>query len=82
MSHLIEAMMLKAETLYVSVSIMDKYLINWSSLNKKAPCLVSLGVTSIMIAAKLEEAKKCTFKKLSKVMEERHNIKVDRSAFR
>ena len=74
--------MLKAETLYVSVSIMDKYLINLSSLNKKAPCLVSLGVTAIMIAAKLEEAKKCTFKKLSKVMEEQHKIKVDRSAFR
>ena len=69
-SQLSDAMKYKTETLYVAVSIMDRYLINMISINEKAPCLVTLGVVVLMIAAKLEDAKKVSVRKLSQILEE------------
>ena len=70
MKHLSEAMLFRTETLYVAVSIMDRYLINLIAKDKKGPCLVTLGVTCLMIAAKLENAKRASYRELAKVLEE------------
>ena len=50
-------MNLSFEALYIAVSIMDKYLINLSSMGKRAPCLVTLGTVAVMLSAKLEQKK-------------------------
>ena len=82
MSHMNEAMGFKADTLYVSASIMDKYLINLSSRNKKAPCLVTLAITCVMIAAKLESSDHVSFSRMSKFLDKHHGIKIFRKSFR
>lgn len=43
------------ETLYLAVSIADRYLVNLAVAKEKAPCLVTLSVTCLLIAAKIEE---------------------------
>lgn len=44
----------KLETLYLSVSLADRYLVNIAVQGKPAPCLITLAVVCVLIAAKLE----------------------------
>ena len=44
----------KIDTLFLAVSIADRYLVNMAVEGQKAPCLVTLGVTCLLMAAKLE----------------------------
>lgn len=44
----------KIETLYLAVSIADRYLVNIAVQGKAAPNLISLAVVSILMAAKME----------------------------
>ena len=44
----------KKETYYLAVSIADRYLVYVVVSEKEAPCLVTLAVTCILMAAKLE----------------------------
>ena len=44
----------KIETLYLAVSIADRYLVNIAVQCKEAPCLITLAVVSLLMAAKLE----------------------------
>ena len=44
----------KLDTLFLAVSIADRYLLHLANRSTEAPCLVLLGVTSMMLAAKLE----------------------------
>ena len=43
----------KPETLFLAVSIADRYLINIAVERKTAPCLITLAVVCILMAAKL-----------------------------
>ena len=45
----------KIETLYLAVSIADRYLSKLSELNQSVPNLVSLATICILIAAKIEQ---------------------------
>ena len=54
MKKLNDAMGYKLETLFKAVSVVDRYLIHLSLLRRKAPCLVTVGFTCLMIGAKLE----------------------------
>ena len=45
----------RIETLYLAVSIADRYLKQLSLAGKEEPCLISLAVICTLIAAKLEE---------------------------
>ena len=45
----------KIDTLFLAVSIADRYLVNMAVEGQKAPCLVTLGVTCLLMAAKLEQ---------------------------
>jgi len=44
----------KLETVFLAVSIADRYLLHLANRSSGAPCLVLLGVTCMMLAAKLE----------------------------
>ena len=44
----------KIETLYLAVSLADRYLVNITFSELQMPSLVTLAVTCIFIAAKLE----------------------------
>ena len=81
MSKLNDAMNYKPETLYTSVNIMDRYLINISSQGQNAQCLVNLGVTCLMIAAKLGSGKKISFSKMIRTLNRQFNITVAKSNF-
>ena len=81
MSHMSDGMSFRIETLYVAVSIVDRYLINLISLDKKAPCLVTLGVVSMLIAAKLGNSKIASFRKLSNFLVENHGIVIHKKDF-
>ena len=43
----------RKETLFLAVSLADRFLINLTVHQIKAPCLVDLAVTCLLIAAKL-----------------------------
>lgn len=43
------------ETLFLAVSIADRYLIYLSVTNHEAPCLVNLAATCLLISAKLNQ---------------------------
>ena len=47
----------KLETFYLSVSIADHYLMKLAKTKKKAPCLATLGLACLFLAAKLEQPK-------------------------
>ena len=49
------------ETFYLAVSIADRYLVNLTLKEENAPCLVTLGVTSLLLAAKIEQHKSPSF---------------------
>ena len=44
----------KLETFYLAVSIADHYLMKLASQYRPAPCLVHLGATVLLVAAKIE----------------------------
>ena len=45
----------KVETLYLAVSLADRYLVKLALKKTRAPCLVTLAITCLLMAAKLEE---------------------------
>lgn len=45
----------KTETIYLAISLADRFLINLSIKNEQAPCLISLAVICSLMAAKLEQ---------------------------
>ena len=80
--HLTEGLALRPETLYVSASIMDKFLINLAAADEKAPCLVTLAITCVMLANKLDNSEPAKFSELSKFLDKHYGIKVYRKSFR
>ena len=43
----------RAETFYLAVSLMDKYLASLTLDYRRPPCLITLSVTCLLMAAKL-----------------------------
>ena len=52
---LFEAKKYKLETLYLAVNLVDRYLAITLSQGCKLPCLYTISLTSITLAAKIEE---------------------------
>ena len=46
----------KLDTLYTAVSLVDRYLVRVIVKKQKLPCMITLAVTCLLIAAKLEES--------------------------
>ena len=66
----------KLETLYLAVSLADRYLVNIAVRGEAAPCLINLGITCILMAAKLEEPVSPSFDYLIKILKERHQTDI------
>ena len=59
----------KTETLYLAVSLMDKYLANQVLENKCPPCLITLSVTCVLMAAKLAQPISPSFTRLISLLQ-------------
>ena len=64
------------ETFYLAVSIADRYLINLTLKEENVPCLVALGVTSLLLAAKIEQNKSPRFQLMRHVLQNLHDIQI------
>ena len=71
----------KLETLFLAVSIADRYLIYLANRSTEAPCLVLLGFTSMMLAAKLEQSIVPCFEMMYHFLVESHGIGVSYEKF-
>ena len=68
----------RLETLYLAVSIADRYL---CYLRKRAPCLVLLSVASLLLAAKLNEAMRPSFMHMNRLLHAEYNVFVRKDEF-
>ena len=71
----------KQETLFQAISIADRYLNHRAKLGKPAPCLISLAVTSLMIAAKIEQHFTPSFKIMNSILADKHSLTVTKPLF-
>lgn len=69
----------KEETLYVAVSLCDRYLINLSINKLTPPCLIMLAVTCTLMAAKLEEPMQPSFTRMLKLLKKIWHVEFERS---
>lgn len=64
----------KEETLFIAVSLVDRFLVNIAVGKKKLPCLLTLVLTCTLLSAKLEEALQPSFKKLLRLVDDEWKI--------
>ena len=69
----------KTDTLYLAVSLADKYLVNIAVKGEKAPCLISLAVVCILMAAKMEQPISPSFNRMILLLYENHKIKLKKA---
>ena len=60
----------KVETLYLANAIADKYLVNIAIQGSKVPCLITLAVTSLLMAAKIEQPISPSFTRMISLLKE------------
>ena len=71
----------KQETLFQAISIADRFLSRRAQLRKTAPCLIALAVTSLMIAAKIEQHFTPSFKIMNQILADKHSLTVSKPLF-
>jgi len=71
----------RLETLFLAVSIADRYLRNLGGRGKRAPCLVLLAVTSLLLAAKLNEALRPAFINMNRLLHSDFGVFVKKQEF-
>ena len=64
------------ETLYTAVSLADRYLVETVVNKRKLPCLVTLAVTCLLIAAKIEEPISPSFIRMINILDAKHSVKL------
>ena len=68
----------KLETLYLVVSLADRYLVNIAVKGQQAPCLITLAVVSVLMSAKLEQPISPSFNRMISILEDYHHTKLDK----
>lgn len=68
----------KDETLYLAISIADRYLVNLAVQKEKSPCLVTLSVTALLIAAKVEQPMAPSYPAMVQLVEETQKFTISR----
>lgn len=69
----------KEETLYLSMSLCDRYLATLLSLGGgKAPCLIRLAITATLLGAKLEQPIQPSYTRMVRLVAQKWNIKVNK----
>lgn len=58
----------RLETLFLAVSIADRYLINLTVSQKPAPCLVNMAVTCLLLSAKLNQPLRPKFELMNELL--------------
>ena len=58
----------KIETLYSAVSLADRYLVYVALREKEPPCLITLAMTCVLLAAKLEESLSPSFTRMIAIL--------------
>ena len=71
----------KQETLFQAISIADRYLKHRAQHCKTAPCLIALAVTSLMVAAKIEQHFTPSFKIMNQILADKHSLTVSKTLF-
>ena len=69
----------KIETLYLAMSLCDRYLVNLAILNQKAPSLVLLAVTGTLMSAKLEEPMQPNFGRMVRLVQSQWSVTIEKS---
>jgi len=68
----------KEETFFLAVSLADRYLVHIAVLGYESPCLLTLGTTTILMAAKLEQPISPSFSRMVRMVDESFGLKVDK----
>ena len=68
----------RLETLYLAVSIADRYLKQIRLERKEDPCFISLAVICILLAAKLEESFAPSFIRMINLLNDQHEILLEK----
>ena len=58
----------KAETGYLAVSLVDRYLDKWVEGKAHLSCLITLGLTCLLMAAKIEQSLQPSFNRMIKLL--------------
>ena len=62
------------ETFYLAVNVADHFLSNMARMSRPAPCLLTLAVTSLLIAAKIEEPHSPRFENMTQLLKDKHGV--------
>jgi len=68
----------KLETIFIAVSLADRYLVNVAIKREPAPCLIPLAVVCVLMAAKLEQPISPSFNNMIVLLNENHQIKLEK----
>ena len=66
----------KLDTFYLASSIVDHYLMQLSFRDKKPPNLILISITSLFIAAKMEQPQCPILANFVTVMKKRHDVEI------
>ena len=66
----------KLETIFIAVSLADRYLVSIAVKKERAPCLITLAVISVLMAAKLEQPIAPSFTRMILVLYDNHKIQL------
>ena len=64
----------KEETLYLAVSLCDRYLVNLAIGKKMAPCLIMLAIIGTLMAAKLEQPIQPNFNRMIRLVKQKWDV--------
>ena len=64
----------KLDSFYLAVSIADHYLATMGREGKPPPCLLTLAITSLLIAAKIEEPHMPRFENMTHLLRAEHGV--------
>lgn len=72
----------KVETLYLAVSLADRYLVHIAVAGQQAPCLITLSVVCLLMAAKLGQPISPSFTRMIALLHEHHDTKIEKQAMK
>ena len=68
----------KIVTLYLAVSLADRYLVYLAFSEKEMPCLITLAVACLLLAAKIEEPVSPSFTRMIKLIAEFQQVSLEK----
>ena len=71
----------RRETLFLAVSLADRYLVTLTVSERPAPCLVNLAVTCLLLAAKLNQPLRPKFDLMNRLLQQDYDVTVKTEDF-